>query len=314
MAVRQDIVDGGGLDVLEQERREEEEQEPPIIEMFNMFPHESGIVMRRGVELGMICSAVLIAHCAYIIAYYWPKEGLLESNLSFFDRLLLLLCVIRVVAAIPRPFFWFKTRKLFVEARYEPTPQLVAQRLIDIYSHPFRVERWLLWSYYIWLGFTTALLWLTPGSVSGPSELARALWKHVMMNLASIILHRVACVSLFYWLMESDFKRGIPADVLEKYSKVETFIPGCSLSPCNTSKDNHLYNCGECSICYCGYEKGDQVRVLCCGHSFHADCVDTWLVGHQNRCPLCLRVVGPSFDDGIDRQKSDCQVGNPGRH
>lgn len=41
-----------------------------------------------------------------------------------------------------------------------------------------------------------------------------------MMNLASIILHRVVCVSLFYWLMESDFKRGIPADVLDKYSKV----------------------------------------------------------------------------------------------
>lgn len=51
----EDATDGGGLDVLERQRREAQRQEPPIIEMFNMFPHESGIVMRRGVELGMIC-------------------------------------------------------------------------------------------------------------------------------------------------------------------------------------------------------------------------------------------------------------------
>lgn len=66
----EDAIDGGGLDVLERQRREAEQQEPPIIEMFNLFPHESGIVMRRGVELGIICR-------------YYIREGSISTTYIF---------------------------------------------------------------------------------------------------------------------------------------------------------------------------------------------------------------------------------------
>ena len=41
-----------------------------------------------------------------------------------------------------------------------------------------------------------------------------------------------------------------------------------------------------CSICFAQYESNDILRVLRCGHVFHADCGDLWFVRNQT-CPLC---------------------------
>jgi hypothetical protein len=41
-----------------------------------------------------------------------------------------------------------------------------------------------------------------------------------------------------------------------------------------------------CAVCLADFEAGDALRALACGHSFHADCVDPWLV-EQQTCPLC---------------------------
>jgi hypothetical protein len=42
-----------------------------------------------------------------------------------------------------------------------------------------------------------------------------------------------------------------------------------------------------CSVCLAEYEAGDKLCTLpLCGHVFHRDCIDEWLVSHQT-CPLC---------------------------
>jgi len=41
-----------------------------------------------------------------------------------------------------------------------------------------------------------------------------------------------------------------------------------------------------CTICLDNYTKGQKVGLLNCGHTFHKDCVYTWLE-HQKTCPLC---------------------------
>lgn len=42
-----------------------------------------------------------------------------------------------------------------------------------------------------------------------------------------------------------------------------------------------------CVVCLGEYEEGEELRTLPhCMHSFHAPCVDTWLLSHIN-CPLC---------------------------
>lgn len=43
-----------------------------------------------------------------------------------------------------------------------------------------------------------------------------------------------------------------------------------------------------CAVCLCGYEEGEDLRRLRCGHSYHADCLDEWLVTNAS-CPRCRK-------------------------
>lgn len=253
-----------------------------MAQMFALFPHESAVVMQRGIELGILCSCLLVLHCAGLVANYRDSGSCADTTLRFF-------CVARIVCAMPRPYFWFRTRRLFVEARYQPTPQLVTQRLLDIYSHPFGVERGLALFYYGWLAcFTVAVLsGMYLERKGDDTAFAKQLRWHCLFNFISIVVHRVLCVLLFYYLMQSDFKRGIPQDVLDKYTKKLPFSVG------KTSARGLGGGDMECTICFGPYADGENIRKLHCGHHFHQKCVDVWLLGHQNRCPLCLFIVGP---------------------
>ncbi|XP_004500434.2 RING-H2 finger protein ATL2 [Cicer arietinum] len=43
----------------------------------------------------------------------------------------------------------------------------------------------------------------------------------------------------------------------------------------------------ECVICLSGFENGEMGRCLPkCGHGFHVECIDMWLISHSN-CPIC---------------------------
>ena len=52
----------------------------------------------------------------------------------------------------------------------------------------------------------------------------------------------------------------------------------------------------NCLICLDGLEDEDGhdiggVRVLECGHRFHAACIDEWLIKYRRVCPICRRPV-----------------------
>jgi len=48
--------------------------------------------------------------------------------------------------------------------------------------------------------------------------------------------------------------------------------------------------CGKCLICQFPYESGERTRVLPCGHYFHCDCVDQWLL-NKDFCPYCRQSI-----------------------
>ncbi|KAH7446858.1 hypothetical protein KP509_01G079200 [Ceratopteris richardii] len=49
----------------------------------------------------------------------------------------------------------------------------------------------------------------------------------------------------------------------------------------------------DCAICLCEFEGDDELRLLpSCGHAFHTDCIDTWLLSHST-CPLCRILLVP---------------------
>ncbi|OEL33970.1 RING-H2 finger protein ATL46 [Dichanthelium oligosanthes] len=60
----------------------------------------------------------------------------------------------------------------------------------------------------------------------------------------------------------------------------------------------------DCAVCLCEFAGEDRLRLLpLCGHAFHIDCIDTWLLSNST-CPLCRCALGAdaaalldAFDD-----------------
>jgi len=47
----------------------------------------------------------------------------------------------------------------------------------------------------------------------------------------------------------------------------------------------------SCAVCLGNYESGALLRLLPCGHRFHHECVDHWLIKQSRTCPLCSKRV-----------------------
>lgn len=69
----------------------------------------------------------------------------------------------------------------------------------------------------------------------------------------------------------------------------------------------------DCAVCLCEFSDEDKLRLLpTCGHAFHIDCIDTWLLSNST-CPLCRRtLMGPGnhieipvFNFNISREQSN---------
>ena len=64
----------------------------------------------------------------------------------------------------------------------------------------------------------------------------------------------------------------------------------------------------ECAVCLTEFEEGDEVRVLPCGHIFHLDCCDKWLLGsgrgpgeRRSRRSRSVRATARSCSSGRSR-------------
>lgn len=74
----------------------------------------------------------------------------------------------------------------------------------------------------------------------------------------------------------------------------------------------------DCAVCLCEFDAEDRLRLLpLCGHAFHLNCIDTWLLSNST-CPLCRGVLfAPGltaennpmfdFDEGLEEGRlSEC--------
>ena len=57
-----------------------------------------------------------------------------------------------------------------------------------------------------------------------------------------------------------------------------------------------------CAICLVDLEDGDMTRVLKCQHTYHKDCLDSWLERRVS-CPLCIRKIDVSLSRGEKRRR-----------
>ncbi|THH26817.1 hypothetical protein EUX98_g7369 [Antrodiella citrinella] len=64
----------------------------------------------------------------------------------------------------------------------------------------------------------------------------------------------------------------------------------------------------ECAICLEVFVKGDRVRELPCGHIFHMDEVDEWLIQRKKLCPVCKAdVTQPRAHAHLPQDESPAQ-------
>lgn len=50
----------------------------------------------------------------------------------------------------------------------------------------------------------------------------------------------------------------------------------------------------DCPICLDAFAEEALVRPLDCGHYFHIECIDPWLLNRSNRCPICKTEIPES--------------------
>eukprot|EP00603_Paraphysomonas_imperforata_P015702 CAMPEP_0114468794 /NCGR_PEP_ID=MMETSP0104-20121206/10372_1 /TAXON_ID=37642 ORGANISM="Paraphysomonas imperforata, Strain PA2" /NCGR_SAMPLE_ID=MMETSP0104 /ASSEMBLY_ACC=CAM_ASM_000202 /LENGTH=340 /DNA_ID=CAMNT_0001642403 /DNA_START=9 /DNA_END=1031 /DNA_ORIENTATION=+ len=83
-----------------------------------------------------------------------------------------------------------------------------------------------------------------------------------------------------------------------------------SLSPTNI-----IFKCDElprdCSVCQDNMTVGDNVLRLSCCHTFHSECIMTWLHKHNN-CPMC-RYEMPSVESKVEITQTSEQRGTTHR-
>lgn len=55
----------------------------------------------------------------------------------------------------------------------------------------------------------------------------------------------------------------------------------------------------SCTVCCDDYESGDALRVLKCGHKYHVECIDRWLLSSTDylRAPACPICSAPLVED-----------------
>ncbi|XP_022747847.1 RING-H2 finger protein ATL70-like [Durio zibethinus] len=82
-------------------------------------------------------------------------------------------------------------------------------------------------------------------------------------------------------------EQGLDEEILSSYPKL-------LYSQAKLYKVDSLSSASSCSICLGEYKDTDMLRLLPdCGHSFHLQCVDSWLRLHPT-CPICRNSPVPT--------------------
>ncbi|ORX82863.1 hypothetical protein BCR32DRAFT_278507 [Anaeromyces robustus] len=58
-----------------------------------------------------------------------------------------------------------------------------------------------------------------------------------------------------------------------------------------------------CAICIDQYQLNDELRKLPCGHEFHKDCIDSWMLTSSVLCPICKMDIHEYFVKKEQRKK-----------
>ncbi|KAJ7546400.1 hypothetical protein O6H91_08G038700 [Diphasiastrum complanatum] len=97
--------------------------------------------------------------------------------------------------------------------------------------------------------------------------------------------------------------KGLDCEVLDQFPIIKYSAAAQDLEEGNKGTD--------CAVCLTEFQQNESVRLLpLCNHSFHLECIDTWLSNHTT-CPLCRISLIPVEKDPIalEQRAAEQQVG-----
>ncbi|KAF2940447.1 E3 ubiquitin-protein ligase EL5-like [Oryza sativa Japonica Group] len=89
-----------------------------------------------------------------------------------------------------------------------------------------------------------------------------------------------------------DVERALGAATLMTYEQAAAAAAKKASSSSRAAAAAEEQGEDRCAYCQSEYAGADEVRVVQCGHFFHAGCIDRWLRKHR-RCPLCRGGLSP---------------------
>jgi Ring finger domain len=248
-------------------------------DVISRYPLEMAKTLLRGLEIGMVYSMLSVSHCASILMRH-SSDDISADKL---DLILYYLAFSRVALSIPRPFYWIRSRNQLQKVLRSSSPREMSRRILQFTSafNKISLDKILYYYYYTWLTMTIGVTMLNR------SQLSVSLWRHAWFNVGFFVFHKICCVIYFAYLIRQPLNRGISKEILNDVSKVTQF------------SNSERSESEECSVCCCGFQATDKVRILSCSHVYHVLCIDEWLMNYRNKCPLCLNEVDYKKTDEI---------------
>ena len=268
-------------------------------ELIAVHPVAYATVSARLISVALL-GFPLVIHCAVLALFpfdepfrSWSSHGELRGAMGDTDGVLRVLCAVRVLAGLPRPYAWWRIYTRHMAARQQPTQLRVALRCMQATR-----DRWVISNQRLNQVFT---LWLAGVGVflfrrhylelEGRSLFEQALMRHAVLCAVFLGVQKVLSVGTMLYLIHSG-----AADIALTKAALERGTEQLRIDEAlqRTHADD------PCIICWGAFEPGDSARRLRCGHVFHTACIDSWLLEKRPRglggeapfaCPICSASV-----------------------
>ncbi|KAG6382892.1 hypothetical protein SASPL_157391 [Salvia splendens] len=120
----------------------------------------------------------------------------------------------------------------------------------------------------------------------------------ILFFVVAILVTIHCCV--VRWAFSDDLTAGRPSSAYQTPSMKPEEIKKLPCFDYKAEEEKEMTKNSECAVCLEIFAVGEKCRILPkCNHSFHAKCIDSWLL-KTAACPVCRASVNSSHCIRID--------------